>query len=383
MRRRTVLMALASTHHGFFRGIARYARKHQWHLHTQMAYTNQIPYGWRGDGVISFCGYWQDLAQFVRSIDVPVVELTGVYPDLPVPRVEGNNVGIGELAADYFMERQFKHFAWAPLADDAPNRMRYDGFRLALQQHGFSVQTLSTQLTSASESDRLDWSAARERLIGELENLPKPIAVFAYNDGVGVEVIEVCQEAGLLVPEQVAVLGVDNDTHVCECVNIPLSSIKYNLEELAYQGAALLDRLMQGEAPPQETILIDPGAAVTRHSTDILAMENIKVAQALRTIWTQYTDPLLTVERVAESVGMTPCGLLKGFQRELQRTIHDEIMRKRMSHVTELLRETKLSVAVIADRTGFASANHLFRAFKRNYHQSPNAYRKANQVMHS
>jgi LacI family transcriptional regulator len=191
--------------------------------------------------------------------------------------------------------------------------------------------------------------------------MPKPFAVFAYNDGVGVEVIDACLEAGLLVPEQVAVLGVDNDQIVCESIPIPLSSIQYDLEVLAYEGAALLDRLMNGEKPPEKLTRVHFGGIV---------------AKALRYIWTHYQDRSLSVESVAAKTELTSRGLRKAFQKTLHRSIHEEIMRVRMEKVIELLKETNSSVAAIAPQTGFASANNLFRVFRRIHRTSPGEYRK-------
>lgn len=369
-------MALTSTHHGFFRGIARYARQHGWHLDTQMAYSGRIPFGWQGDGIISACGHHRELAQFVRSCPLPRVELTLVQDDLDVPRVVGNNPAIGRTAAEYFLQRRFRHFAWAPFADDVPNRQRLAGFESVVRAQGRPVQTLPTGMTVTSRRPRFDWRQARARLIRALQGLPKPLAVFAYNDGIGVEIIDACQEAGLMVPEQVAVLGVDNDEIVCESVSVALSSIRYDLEQLAYEGAALLDGLMAGRPAPAEMLKIDPQGIVTRRSTDILAMDDVEVAKALRFIWANYADPLLSVPGVVAITRFSARGLLKAFQRELGRSIHAEIVRMRMNQVCELLRNTDLTVSTIAERAGFSSVNHLFRAFRRIHRQSPGQYRR-------
>lgn len=374
-KRKSVLMALSSTHHGFFRGISRYAGEHGWHLNSFMAYSGKIPYGWKGDGIISFSGFRDDLAEFVRQAPFPKVELSLLRDDLDVPKVASDNVRIGQSAAEYFLERHFKNFAWAPFADDIPDQERFQGFRDSLRKVDFKVKTLPT-LMATNNKPPLNWAKSREQLIKSLKQMPKPFAVFAYNDGVGVEVIDACLEAGLLVPEQVAVLGVDNDQIVCESIPIPLSSIQYDLEVLAYEGAALLDRLMNGEKPPEKLTRVHFGGIVTRLSTDILAMDNVEVAKALRYIWTHYQDRSLSVESVAAKTELTSRGLRKAFQKTLHRSIHEEIMRVRMEKVIELLKETNSSVAAIAPQTGFASANNLFRVFRRIHRTSPGEYRK-------
>lgn len=372
-------MALASTHHGFFRGISRYAGEHGWHLNTFMAYSGKIPYGWQGDGIISFSGFRDDLAEFIRQAPFPKVELSLLRDDLDIPKVASDNYRIGQMAADYLLERYFKNFALAPFADDIPDQERLGGFKETIEKAGFECHTLPTEMVSKNQSSRMDWAQNRKKLIQSLRKTPKPFAVFAYNDGVGVEVIDACLEAGLLVPEQVAVLGVDNDQIVCESVPIPLSSVQYDLEDLSYAGAALLDRLMRGQTPPETLTRVPPKGIYTRLSTDILAMDNVEVAKALRYIWTHYHDSSLSAERVASQTALTSRGLRKAFQNTLHRSIHQEIMRVRMEKVTELLKGRGDSVANIASQTGFTSANNLFRAFRRIHGISPGEFRKSSR----
>jgi LacI family transcriptional regulator len=376
MKKRNVLMALTSTHHGFFRGIAHYARDHNWHLHTFMAYSGRIPIGWKGDGVISFTGYRGDLAEFVRNIRGPKVELTLVQNDLDAPRVDGDNYRIGQMAAEYFLQRHFRHFAWAPFADDTPNMERFTGFQDTLEKQRYQVVTLPTAYIGKDIPVHIDWACSSRKLLQSLKNMPKPFALFAYNDSVGAEMINACYDADLLVPEQVAVMGVDNDEIVCESVSIPLSSIGYDLYGVAYEGAALLDRLMDGQPAPKETIRIAPKGLVTRRSTDILAMNNVEVAKAIRYIWSHFEEPSLTVERVREQTTLSLRGLFKAFHKEVHRSVHDEIVRVRMEKVADYLKNTSYTAAAITEETGFSSPNHLFRAFRRYYHTSPKEYRK-------
>ncbi len=373
-------MALSSTHHGFFRGISKYAGEHGWHLNTFMAYSGKIPLGWQGDGIISFAGYRNDLAEFIQQMSCPKVELSYVRDDLDVPRVAIDNYRIGQLAANYFLERHFKNFAWAPFAKDTPNRQRLAGFEKSLQSAGCRVHTLPTIMVTKDQTTAINWAQSRKKLIRTLRQISKPFAVFSYNDGVGVEVIDACLEAELLVPEQVAVLGVDNDQIVCESVPIPLSSIQLDLDVLAYEGAALLDKLMNGQSPPETVLRVPPHGTFTRISTDILAIDNVEIAKALRYIWTHYTDASLSVEQVASQTNLTSRGLRKAFRQKLNRSIHQEIMRVRMEKVIELLKHSTHSVSTIAGQTGFSSANYLFRAFHREQGISPGQFRKIHRV---
>lgn len=374
--KRSVLVALTDTHHGFFKGVAHYAREHRWHLVADMIYTAKIPIGWRGDGIISFIGDRNDLAEFVLASKLPVVEISMVRNDINLPRVEGDSELIGRLAAEHFLERGFRHFAWAPFLDDVVNAERYRGFANRLDRDHATCHLLPPADTRHSSPTNHNWAARRKRLVRELRSLRKPLAVFAYNDCVAADIIDACEDAGLLVPEAVAVLGVDNDTILCESLRVPLSSVCHDLEGMAYKAAALLDRLMAGRKAPGRVIRIPPVGLVTRRSTDIVAIENLQVARALRYIQDHYTSPLLGVDDVVAATSLSRRALELAFRKELQRTVNQEIVRVRMAEVRKLLTTTKMKVVGIAAITGFARPSHLFRSFRKLYATNPKSFRQ-------
>ncbi len=370
--KRLVLLALTDTHHGFLKGAARYAREHHWHLVPDMIYSAKIPTGWQGDGILSFIGARDDLAEFIRTSGVPTVEISMVRNDIHLPRVEGDNERIGGLAAEHFLERGFRHFAWAPFVDDVVNDERYRGFANRLAKNHLTCELLPT-----GESDHGGWGARRERLIHALLSLPHPLAVFAYNDGVAADIIDACGEADLLVPEAVAVMGVDNDTLLGECVRVPLSSVCHDLEGMAYTAAAILDRMMDGGLPPTEVIRIPPKGLITRRSTDIVAVDDLQLARALRFIRDQFSNPLLGVEDVVAATDISRRLLEKAFRREMNRSLNEEIIRVRMEKVKDLLVTTNLKVVDVAAATGFCRPSHLFRTFRKFFGTSPQRYRHA------
>lgn len=374
-RRRTVLLALTDAHHGFFKGVARYAREHRWHLVADMIYTAKIPIGWRGDGIISFIGYRDDLAEFILSSGLPAVEISMVRNDIDLPRVEGDSEMIGRLAAEHFLERGFRNFAWAPLIDDIVNAERYRGFANRLAREKQICHILLPADTREAGGGKRDWAGRRKELVRELKRLPKPLAVFGYNDCVAADIIDACEDARLLVPEVVAVMGVDNDAMLCECIRVPLSSVCHDLEGMAYEAAVLLDRLMRGKKAPKEVIRIPPKGVVTRRSTDILAVDKLPVARALRFIRDRHSSPLLSVNDVAAATATSRRSLELAFRHELERTVHEEIVGVRLDKVKDLLRTTDLKVCEISAATGFSRPNHLFRVFRRFTGMSPKAYR--------
>src|SRR5579862_4370197 len=186
-RKRTVLLAITDAHHGFFKGAARYAREHHWHLVTDMIFTGKIPHGWRGDGIISFIGHRDDLADFILSSTIPTVEISMVRNEFKLPRVEGDNEMTGRLAAGHFLQRGYRHFAWAPFLEDIVNAERHHGFATELAKHGCVCHTLPVASSPDSGGGTLDWTKRRTVLIQELRRLPTPLAVFGYNDCVAAD----------------------------------------------------------------------------------------------------------------------------------------------------------------------------------------------------
>jgi LacI family transcriptional regulator len=374
--RRRVLLAITDTHHGYLKGVMRYAREHRWHVVPDMIYTAKIPFGWRGDGIVSFIGYRNDLADFILLSGLPAVEITIIRSDLPLPNVEGDNQKIGEMAADHFLERGFRHFAWAPFMNGIVDLERYRSFSGKLARKGFRCHQLPPIDTLENVSNQRDWALRRRELARALQSLPKPLAVFAYNDCVATDIINTCTDAKLPIPEAVAVLGVDNDPLFCESATIPISSICHDLEGMAYEAAALLDWLMSGKRVLNPHVRVPPKGLVTRRSTDVLAVDNLQVARALRFIGDHHSDPQLSVNEVVAATKISRSTLGKAFRRELKRSINEEIVRVRLKKARDLLATTSLKVIEIASASGFARPNHFYRVFKKSSGLTPKNYQK-------
>jgi LacI family transcriptional regulator len=375
--KRNVLVVLSTTHHGFLRGIARYAREHGWHINTVPAY-GKMPDKWSGDGVISHCGYSNEFADQVNSLGLPTVEITSVNPRVKAARVDTDYAAFGAAAADYFLERRFARFAVAPLANDILNHQRMQGFTERLSQQGYPTLQLPP-LIEDGEATHINWPKRLKRIHSLLCDIPKPLAVFAYNDCVGVDMISLCEEWGFLVPEQVAVMGVDNDELICEASPVPLSSVCFDLAELAYQGAAFLDDIMRGGCREQHRVVPAGSGIVTRLSSDIVAADNLHVAKAIRYIMSHLAEPQLSVEAVAAHAGISERGLRKAFVKHMGRNIHEEISVLRDEKVCQLLRTTQMITKQIAVATGLSSGNYLARFFRHRHGMSPIAYRRTAQ----
>jgi LacI family transcriptional regulator len=365
--KRKILVAITIAQEAYYHGIVRYAREHDWHLVTDMIYTGRVPLGWRGDGILTILGYRRELVDFIRSARVPTVAITLVNHEVPLPRVEGDNRRIGQLAAEHFLERGYRHFAWAPFLNDVMNDERLAGFAETLARRGYECLGLPRAHSLAGRVWQEDWAQRRRRLVRELVALPRPAAVFAYNDCVAADVIDACRDAGLRVPEEIAVLGVDDDPTVCDCAPVPLSSVRHDLEGMAYAAAALLDRLMVGGKVPRgnRVLRVPPQGIVTRASTDMRAVSNVKVAIALRYLSARAREPGLCVTEVVEACGLSRRQLERSLRRETGSSLHRELTLLRLDHARRRLTESDDTVTRIARDAGFARSATFFRTFKR------------------
>ena len=208
-----------------------------------------------------------------------------------------------------------------------------------------------------------------------LLTLPKPIGLMTCNDDRGEWVIEACKIAGLKVPDEIAILGVDNDQLICDLCNPPLSSIVLNVEKAGYEAAALLDKMMDGEKINNYEIPIRPTHVVSRQSTDILAIDDPDVVAAIRFIH-RHTKNVIQVNQIVDVVSLSRRVLEKRFRSIVGHSIHDEIRRVRVEQIIRMMAETEMSVSEIAKNLGFPEVEHISRYFRKEKGMSPLAYRK-------
>ncbi len=372
-RRKRVLLALGYYDHQLHRGIARYARGAGWVLDTSMAHYGVLPTHWEGDGVITLMfPHRADIVEFVRGTSAAVVDLTQDVA-IDVPRVLLDNAAIGRLAAEHLLTRGFDNVAFFRFTAAMDVRERCEAFRIAAEEGGATFHLLDWhEAGRQAEARYANWF---EWLAGRLAELPVPLGVMAQSDNRATGVLTACESAHLSVPEQVAVIGVDNDELVCELAPVQISSVDSDRETLAYEGAALLDRLMLGSAPPRRTKRVPPKGLVIRASSDILAIRHLEVATALRFIWDHFREPV-GVDDVHAATTMSRCGLYRAFQKHVGRTIGEELARRRVEHAKGLLVGTDEKIRRIAQLSGFSGGEHFSRAFTRIVGVNPSAYRR-------
>jgi len=220
-----------------------------------------------------------------------------------------------------------------------------------------------------------DWDRLQRGLADWLSGLPKPLGVMACDDARARHVLEACRRLGLRVPDDVALIGVDNNEMLCELSPTPLSSVEQGLRRMGFEAAALLDRLMAGRKPSRLRYVIDPESVVTRRSTDVLAVDDPDVAAALRFVRDRACDDI-GVPDVAEAIHVSRSTLERRFKAMMGRTVHAEIQRVRIERARQLTAATDLPLKQIAQQSGFRHLTYLTSLFRRRIGQTPAQYRR-------
>ena len=355
------------------RGVAQYALEAGWSLNTSMYRSGEVP-ARQWDGVV---GCFEEKDTFyehrVSPYHIPAVSLTETRL---APCVLPDNAAIGSMGAEHLLELGYKNIAFYFWQSKAHELERAEGLtrRLNPELHRFHrindtehprvrIQPMETRLRIAARA---------------IKRLPKPLAIMAPMDDLAVELIDLCIDMGLSVPEDIGVLGVNNDRLICDFTPIPLSSIDNNEFRIGYEGAARLDRIMQGKERTAGVRRIPPERVVVRKSTDLLDIAEVPdrhVAVAVRFIADHYREPIQTKDVVA-TTALSKRPLQQRFLRYMGRSIHEQIMHRRIEHAKNLLRSTDYKTSHVALESGFASREHFSRAFLAATGMAPIDYRR-------
>jgi len=358
---------------GLLRGITKYSRLHgPWVFYSEPGGLEKaLPHlkQWGATGIIMRDSRRGDE---VTGMGVPVIVSVHLKEHIRgTPYIDTNGVRIGRMAAKHLLDRGFRNFGFCGYDELHWSRERSRNFSKKLAEVGFKVHIYKQPRAKTKRS----WENEQTIIADWLKSLPKPVGLMACNDDRGRQLTESCKIAGLKVPEEVAVIGVDNDELVCELSDPPLSSVALNVERGGYEAAELLDKLMAGKKVKHQDIIVQPTYIVTRQSTDVLSIADSDVAEAVRFIRQNAKKPV-QVSDVVDVVGLSRRVLEKQFRRVLGRPIHEEIRRVRTEEVIRMLIETNLSVSRISSSLGYAGVEKLSRYFQREKGMSPRAYRK-------
>lgn len=362
-------------------GVVHYERSHrQWSTFLDdEAQTERNPDFLQGEtwaGVISRHTTPALVAQ-CAALKIPLVDLNDTPAFPGVPKIRPDNVAIGHLGAEHFLERGFRHFGFCGFSTEGWSCERRDGFIEALRLAGQECSVFDVEYPGVITPN---WNAEQTQRISEwLKSLPKPAAVMACVDVRAFQAMNAAQQAGMLVPEELAVLGVNNDPMRCELSYPPLSSVALNAHQSGYHAAEVLDRMIRGESPGPMDVRIAPLDVVTRLSTDILAVADRNVTAALSYI-RERACMGISVDEVLKHAAASRSQMEKKFRRYIGRSPRAEIRRVQLARVKELLIETDYPLKTIADMTGFDHLEYMSVVFKRSTGESPGQFRKRTQT---
>ena len=359
-------------------GISQYVREHgPWTVYIeQRSLQDPAPpwlERWEGDGIIARASTPRSARKLAKT-GVPTVDLNDQVRGFGLPQIHSDHAAIARLAADHLIDRGFRHFA-------------YFGFPVfewsVRRQESFTnhVRAAGHQVHEGLPVRRVDWSHQQASWEDEIEGvaqwvkrLPKPLGIMAGNDIRGIQMLDACRRAGVAVPEEVAVVGVDNEELVCLLAYPPLSSVIPDAYRVGYESAALLDQMMKGHHVTEMLRSIPPVSVATRQSSDVTAIANPTLASAMQFIRESACQGI-GVDDVLAHLSISRSVLQRLFRNELGQTILDAITAIRMQRVKQLLAETDLSLTDIADRAGFSYVEYLSTSFRRETGQSPSSYR--------
>lgn len=279
----------------------------------------------------------------------------------------------GRMAAAHLLERGFKNFGFCGYDQRIWSRRRLEGFEQRLAEAGFDCFVYRP----AIQTKNLIWPQERTWVIKWLRSLPKPVGVMACNDIRGRQVLDACTLGKLTIPDDVAVVGVDDDQLLCELSNPSLSSVVLNAEKGGYMAAELLDGLMSRRKKKPRLIEVEPLWVMPRQSTDVVAVEDREVAAALRFISQNAIKRQISVKKVVAEVALSRRALEMRFAKCLGRSIRDEIQRVRLVQVKRLLLETDMSAAKISETVGFNSLTYLSKVFHQATGETLARYRRS------
>ncbi|MGD9636297.1 MAG: substrate-binding domain-containing protein [Pirellulales bacterium] len=362
------------------RGIVRFARLHgPWSFYiTPGDFEQALPKmsQWGGAGIIARVET-VEVARAILAADVPTV-LVGVEARIMdrVPKlaelceISSDSEGAARMAADHLLSRGFENFAYVGLWERGWSERRQAAFCAAIRSASF--EPIIYPLPKSQK--QRGWELEQSSLAEWIQSLPKPVAIMACNDDRGRGVLEACRFAGVRVPEEVAVIGIDDDDLFCELADPPLSSVALNAEHGGYRVAHLLDQLIRGKVEPPQKLIVEPTHVVARRSTEIKAIGDREVGGAMDFIHRNRARNF-TVSDVAAEIGVSRRNLEVKFRRSTGRTILAEIQRIRLDHAKRMLRDTDIPIPQIAAASGYSSASYLTQVFRKELGITPARYR--------
>ncbi len=378
---RVALLVETSTSYGreLLRGVTLYLRENgPWLVQLEQRSIRESPpqwlKNWRGDGVISRLA-WPGIADYVRTTGVPVVDLNEQYADLGLPLVFNDQEAIGRMAGEHLLQRGFRQFGYIGQPGGFWSDGRLEGFRQAVAAAGFPCHVFQGRGRTVADYQRRVWETELDLVARWVSSLPRPAGVMACNAFRALQLLDACRLAQVAVPEQMAVIAGDNEEIACEMASPPLSAVINSAREIGYHAAAMLDALMKGRRLRPTRVFVPPRGIVTRRSTEVTAIDDSLVVEAVRFI-NERANLRIGVEDVVAHAAVSRTTLQNRFRQSLNRTILDVIVDARINRAKGLLVQTGLSLEQVMRRSGFNHFQNFISQFKQKTGATPGVYRK-------
>ena len=333
----------------------------------------------RPDGIIGAIRMPQ-IAQVIARLNIPSVDVGGFLPHVPGGRVGADDIKVGAAAAKYFLKKGYQHFAFVGTGNMFFSDQRHEGFVSVLRAQGHAVDSLFVNAFhdfSSSQNQPVEWTGEIPKLrswLKRFDRRQRPLAIFCSHDEYALAVLSTCRVLNLHVPNDIAVLGADDNELVCTLANPPLSSVRYNVELIGYQAAKLLDQMLSGQVKTRHLLTVPPTAITVRESTDRLLISDADVVSAIRII-RSHSNGRLRVTDIVNATGTSRRSLEIKFKKYLGHGIHQEILRWRVELAKKVMRETDLPLKAISSRAGFMDRNRMLLAFQAMTGMSPGIFR--------
>lgn len=371
--------ALVGTSYGYGRailtGIAAYVEAHEpWEFVFDVAgqvSAESIRRHLDADGIITQIRNEQD-CELLEGAGVPCVIVATPPGVHQLPTVVSDGEAIGRMAGEHLADQGFRRLAFYGSLGQVWGSRRVKGLQAVAAERGFRCAVLDADLRVHAEG----WKEDLEPLVAWVKSLERPVGILAQTDVGARQVLLACTEAGIRVPDEVAIVGVDNDELVCRLSWPPLTSVDHGAHRIGWEAARLLAGLMEGEKPPGAPVVVKPTGVVVRQSSDVLAVEDATVAAALRFIRTHVSRGV-SVQDVLEEVATARRTLEVRFRKLLGRSIHEEIVRTQVSTAKRLLSGTELPMPAVAAACGLKHQSHLSALFAKHAGMTPTGYRRA------
>lgn len=332
---------------------------------------------WQPDGIIVHL-YDKALLASLRRLKTPIVSITNTLADAHFPVVITDDRSIGRMAATHFLDRGFTRFGYLGSDWTGFSQLREAGFRDQIQAAGYRLSTCYAEFLPRPPVEA-SWTNIDQIVLDWITHLEKPTAIFASNDLPARQLTDLCRQAGYRVPDDLAILGTDNDKLECLLSRPPLSSVHTPREKIGYEAAKLLDQIMHGATPPVQPILIPPTKIVTRQSTDIVAIDDPDVSAAVAYI-RDHVAERLRVSTVTEAISLSRRKLERKFKKLLGRTVLEEIQNARIERAKRLLLETDFLMGAVAKRSGFGTSGRMTIVFSKKTGMTPTEFRRRNML---